>query len=336
MRGGFSRRCRSSGCRSAVLAAEAALRLVEADLARVEASLAETAQPNDPILGPLLSTVLPGSGKRLRPMVALLAGHLGDFQPDAMLHMATGVELLHTASLVHDDVVDESELRRGGQTLFSKVGNAVAVLVGDYLFAQSAARCVATNNIRVIGLFAQTLSSMCQGQIQEATRGNQPHLTVTKDAYLQTIWDKTASLFVLACEGSAILAGLNEAQIVEMRRYGDRLGLAFQIVDDILDFVGDESFLGKPVGSDLRQGTITLPVINLRDDLSDGEFRSAFEEYDVDRLVQIVRGSPSIERSYAEAERLLEEARASLRSLPAGEARDALENLTSYVVDRQA
>jgi geranylgeranyl pyrophosphate synthase len=152
---------------------------------------------------------------------------------------------------------------------------------------------------------------------------------------LQTIWGKTASLYVLACEGGAILAGLAEPQIVAMRRYGDRLGLAFQIVDDVLDFVGDESYLGKRVGSDLRQGTITLPVINLRELMPDGQFRAAFEDYDVDRLVDLVRTSPAVDRSYAEAEQLLEEARAALRTVPAGEARDTLASITHYVLDRR-
>ena len=312
------------------------LSLVQDELARVEQALAETAQPDHPLLGPMLSTVLPGSGKRLRPMLALLVGHLGEFRPEPMLHMATGVELLHTASLVHDDVVDESELRRGSRTLFTRVGNALAVLVGDYLFAESASRCVATQNIRVIGLFAQTLASMCRGQIQEASRGNNPHLTVTREAYFETIWGKTASLFVLACEGSAILAGLPEPQVQTLRTYGDRLGLAFQIVDDALDLVGDESLLGKRVGSDLRQGTITLPVICLRDGMPEREFRAAFEEYDVDRLVDLIRGSSAIDRTYAEAERLLAEARDALQLAPPGEARDALEALTGYVVERGA
>ena len=309
--------------------------LVREDLARVERALAETAQPDHSLLGPLLATVLPGSGKRLRPTMALLVGRLGEFRPEPMLHMATGVELLHAASLVHDDVVDESELRRGSRTLFTRVGNALAVLVGDYLFAQSAARCVATDNIRVIGLFAQTLASMCQGQIEEASRGSNPHLTVTRDDYLQTIWGKTASLFVLACEGSAVLAGLAEPQVQAMRRYGDRVGLAFQIVDDVLDFVGDESKLGKQVGSDLRQGTITLPVICLREAMRPEQFRAAFADDDVDRLVRVVRDSPAIDRAYAEAEQMLQEAREALKLVPAGEPRDLLDNLTRFVVDRR-
>lgn len=309
--------------------------LVQDGLAAVERALVETSQPDHPLLGPMLSMVLPGSGKRLRPALAFLTGKLGIYHADQHLHMAVGVELLHGASLVHDDVVDESDRRRGAQTLFTRVGNALAVLVGDYLFAQSANRCVATGDVRVIGLFAQTLASMCQGQIEEASRGGSPHLTLTREAYYQTIWGKTASLFVLACEGSAILAGLTEPQILAMRQYGDRLGLAFQVVDDILDFIGDEAQLGKPVGGDLRQGTITLPVICLREQLPGAEYRALFDAEDTAAIVDVVRGSPAIQRAQAEADQLLAQARDALQIVPAGPARDALESLTYYVVERR-
>lgn len=309
--------------------------LVQDGLAAVERALADTAQPDHPLLGPMLSMVLPGSGKRLRPALALLTGRLGTYDPERFLHMATGVELLHAASLVHDDVVDESDLRRGAQTLFTRVGNALAVLVGDYLFAQSATRCVATGDVRVIGLFAQTLASMCQGQIEEASRGNRPEETLTREQYYQTIWGKTASLFVLACEGSAILAGLTEPQIAAMRQYGDRLGLAFQVVDDILDFTGDEAQLGKPVGSDVRQGTITLPVICLRELVPPEQFRAAFAEEDRAAVIELVRTSGAVEQAQTEADQLLAEARAALAVLPDGVARDALDALTHYVVERR-
>jgi heptaprenyl diphosphate synthase/octaprenyl-diphosphate synthase len=187
----------------------------------------------------------------------------------------------------------------------------------------------------VISLFAQTLASMCQGQIEEASRGNAPELTLTREQYFQTIWGKTASLFVLACEGSAILAKLPEPSIAAMRRYGDRLGLAFQVVDDILDFIGEEAELGKPVGGDVRQGTITLPVICLRELISPEEFRAAFAEDDTTAVVDLVRTSGAVERAQAEADRLLAEAREALSETPAGAARDALEALTHYVVERR-
>src|SRR3954469_9420034 len=316
-----------------VISTVSSFALVQDGLAAVERALADTAQPDHPLLGPMLSMVLPGSGKRLRPALALLTGRLGTYDAERLLHMATGGELLHGASLVHDDVVDESDLRRGSQTLFTRVGNALAVLVGDYLFAQSATRCVATGDVRVIGLFAQTLASMCQGQIEEASRGNAPELKLTREQYYQTIWGKTASLFVLACEGSAILAGLSEPAIAGMRRYGDRLGLAFQVVDDILDFIGTEAELGKPVGSDVRQGTITLPVICLRDLISPEQFRAAFAEDDRTAVIDLVRTSGAVELAQAEADRLLAEAREALMEAPAGQSRDALESLTHYVVE---
>jgi geranylgeranyl pyrophosphate synthase len=318
-----------------VISTVSSFALVQDGLAAVERALAETAQPDHPLLGPMLSMVLPGSGKRLRPALAMLTGRLGQYDAERLLDMAVGVELLHAASLVHDDVVDESDLRRGAQTLFTRVGNALAVLVGDYLFAQSATRCVATGDVRVIGLFAQTLASMCQGQIEEASRGNAPEQTLTREQYYQTIWGKTASLFVLACEGSAILAGLPEPGIAAMRRYGDRLGLAFQVVDDVLDFIGNEAELGKPVGSDVRQGTITLPVICLREILPPDEFRAAFAEDDRSVVIELVRSSGAVERTQTEADRLLAEAREALAEVPSGQARDALEALTQYVVERR-
>jgi geranylgeranyl pyrophosphate synthase len=140
---------------------------------------------------------------------------------------------------------------------------------------------------------------------------------------------------VLACEGSAILAGLSEPRIAAMRRFGDRLGLAFQVADDILDFVGDEEHLGKPVGSDLRQGTITLPVICLREILDGDAYRQAFGAEDVAGVIELVRTSGAVERARDEADRLLDEAREALQVTPAGAARDALEALTYYVVDRR-
>jgi geranylgeranyl pyrophosphate synthase len=312
------------------------LTLIQDELAAVEAALIDTAHSDHPLMGPMLSMVLPGSGKRMRPALALLTARLGDASPKAMTDMAVGVELLHAASLVHDDVVDESALRRGDETLFTRVGNSLAVLVGDYLFAQSAARCVATGNQRVIALFAETLGSMCQGQIEEASRLGKAHRVLTREGYFQTIWGKTASLFVLACEGAAILAGLTETQVQAMRRYGDRLGLAFQVVDDILDFIGDERVLGKQVGSDLRQGIVTLPVLCLRDRLDPREYEAWFEREsdDMTQLVDLVRTSGAVEDAYAEARRLIDEAQESLTHLPPGPARDTLHEIASYTIER--
>jgi geranylgeranyl pyrophosphate synthase len=321
-------------------AIRAVLALVQSGLSTTEASLAALANNDDPVLGPMLSAVLPGSGKRLRPALALLIGRMRDAADQVALnHMAVGVELLHTASLVHDDIVDESDTRHGGATLYAKVGNALAVLVGDYLFSQAANECVATGNLQVVRLFAETLGAMAQGQINDANGqlggGGHQWATLSRERYFRTITGKTASLFVLACEGTGLLIGLSQAQVEGLRTYGQNLGLAFQVVDDILDFTSTAQEMGKPVGSDLRQGTITLPVILMRDrQLADGHVRAAFESDDVDRQVQLVQESGAIGAAYEEAEALVERARNALELLPQGIERDALDALAAYVTRR--
>jgi octaprenyl-diphosphate synthase len=301
--------------------------------------LTELATTDDPLLGPMLSTVLPGSGKRLRPALALLIARMGARDgAEPVDHMALGVELLHTASLVHDDIVDDSDTRRGAATLYARVGNALAVLVGDYLFSQAAQECVATGNLQVVRLFAETLGAMARGQIDEAhnqLKGHHAWETLSRDEYFHTISGKTASLFVLACQGTGLLVGLNASQVAALRTFGQNLGLAFQVVDDILDFTSTEQELGKPVGSDLRQGTITLPVILLRNGgVVDGRYRAAFESDDVELQVRLVLESDAIRAAYAEADALITEAREALRVLPAGIERDALDGLARFVTQR--
>jgi geranylgeranyl pyrophosphate synthase len=286
----------------------------------------------------MLGAVLPGGGKRLRPALALLIGRLGSPDQQALDQMAAGVELLHTASLVHDDVVDDSDTRRGEATLYTRVGNALAVLVGDYLFSQSAQACVATGNLRVVQLFAKTLGDMAQGQVNEANaqKSGRTWQTLTEQGYYHTIWGKTASLFVLACQGTAILAGLTEPQIQALGTFGEKIGLAFQVVDDILDFTSTEDVLGKPVGGDLRQGTITLPVILLRDrQLANGRFESTFAGDDAEAKVQLVQQSGAIAATYAEAERLVRDAREALHALPSSVERDMLDSLAAFVTARE-
>ncbi|HEY2592737.1 MAG TPA: polyprenyl synthetase family protein [Chloroflexota bacterium] len=314
------------------------LAMVQPGLVRVETELAGLAETDDAILAPMLSAVLPGSGKRLRPALALLIGRMapGKADADALNQMAVGVELLHTASLVHDDIVDESDTRRGGATLYTRVGNALAVLVGDYLFSRSAQACVATGNLEVVRLFARTLGAMAQGQIDDANRqlsGRHNWESLSRERYYRTISGKTASLFVLACQGTGQLVGLGSAQVDALRLYGENLGLAFQVFDDILDFTATEEELGKPVGSDLRQGTITLPVILARD-VADGRFRAAFESEDVDLQVRLVQESGAIPLALSEAEALVAQARSALKAFPEGKERDALDALAAFVTRR--
>ena len=316
-------------------------RPIEMDLALVEQRLAEAAAHPHPVVRALLEDVLLASGKRIRPAVTIACGKLFGKTSEPLHAMAAAVEILHTATLIHDDVVDQSDARRGEPTLYSVVGNAVAILAGDYLFAQAAATAAETNNLRIIRLFADAVRTLCAGQIDESSRAGADRYELDRDAYYRTIEAKTSALFVLACESGAVLSEASLLQAEGLRRYGRAVGLAFQIVDDILDIVGEEEMLGKPVGSDLRQGVLTLPMIYLRDEIPTSILEAAFADNGerdaaIGTISGLARESRAIERSYAEARGHVEEAIACLDVAPAGEMRDFLADLATSVVERRA
>ncbi len=311
--------------------------LVQKDLAAVENTLAQTVDTEDRLMRQLLGLVLPGSGKRLRPALALLCGRVNEYHSEPLVSFAAALEMLHTATLIHDDIVDEAGVRRGETTLNRKVNNSIAVLVGDYMFAQSAAYTAATRNLEVISSFARSSMTIIAGQIDESWSDG--GIGLTRDQYLRRIGNKTAALFALAAEGGGLLSNAPASVVRAMTHYGYQLGLAFQIIDDILDVVGDEASLGKPVGSDVRQGTVTLPAILVRDQVPETLFRSAFlgengREESMRLLLDTIRNGGGIEGSYAEAERLMAEACATLEPLPDGEVRRSLLDLASFVVRR--
>ncbi|MBU0493769.1 MAG: polyprenyl synthetase family protein [Chloroflexi bacterium] len=320
---------------------------IQDDLAQVEARLlAETRLPY-PHLGDVLSRLFQAGGKRVRPALALLAAHAvadGAFDPDQTIQFATGTELLHTATLVHDDMVDQSELRRGQSTLNTVLPSGLVVLIGDYLFARSAMLGSGVENVTLMTLFARTLETICTGELRQAFSNRD--WRQSKEAYYQKIYSKTAALFVLATEGGAMLvqAPLDTQQA--LREYGHKLGLAFQIVDDILDFVGTARELGKPVGSDLRQGTVTLPTLYYLTEAPADNPVHAYLDQGIDApedqrqrqltaALTAITGSPAIESSYREAETLAREAQAALHILPASPYRGSLHDLAEYVVRRR-
>jgi len=313
---------------------------IESDLAEVDRRLAEVSAHEHPLLRTILKQVMHAAGKRIRPAVTLASGGLFR-ETGATLHaMATAVELLHTATLIHDDVVDQAELRRGRAALFSIVGNSIAVLVGDYLFAQAAVTASETNNLRIIRLFAEAVQRLCAGQIEESSREGRERYWLDRGTYFRTIEAKTATLFVLGCEAGAILGEGEPEAVRALRRYGRALGMAFQVVDDILDLVGDEVALGKPVGSDLRQGVVTLPLIYLRDEIPVATLEAAFaidgaHEEAIQAIADIARTSPAIDRAYQEARNLADEAVEALVSIPGGPYRDVLVDLARSAVARR-
>jgi geranylgeranyl pyrophosphate synthase len=246
--------------------------------------------------------------------------------------------MLHTATLVHDDMIDNSLMRRGNPTLNAAWDDGVVVLVGDYLFARSAVLAAETESLRIISLFAKTLMLICSSELREALSIAKPN----REDYYWRISKKTASLFAAATEGGALLSEAPEEEVQALRSYGYNLGMAFQIMDDILDFTGDEEELGKPIGSDLRQGVITLPVLYFLEENPDrgsverilrgGEER---EEH-IHSLVTRIKGSGAIRSSQADAQGFTEEAKEALSVLPANEYRQVMLGLADYLMVRRS
>ncbi|MCS7276446.1 MAG: polyprenyl synthetase family protein [Dehalococcoidia bacterium] len=311
---------------------------VQQDLALVEEVIGSLRQVDYQPLAQMLELVLSTSGKRLRPALVLLAGTFGHYRLDLLVPLAASVELLHTATLVHDDVIDSADTRRGRPTVNSVFHNSTCVMLGDYMFAHAAELVARTGNIRVIRLFAHTLMVMARGEITQDMSAYDSRQDVQE--YLHRIAGKTASLFATACEGGAIVAEEPEEWIQALREYGYNLGMAFQIVDDILDFTGDEAEMGKPVGSDLMQGTLTLPSLLLMQRYpADNPVQRFFRERTEDHLQQavlMVRESDIPAESYAMANQFCRRALEALSPLPATEARRTLEELAQYILERRS
>jgi geranylgeranyl pyrophosphate synthase len=320
------------------LSTVAFLDVVRPGLDRVEAKLHQLAQVDYPLLATILHNLFDSGGKRLRPALVFLAAGFGPADQEQLAVLATAVEMAHTATLVHDDLIDNSLLRRGSPTVNALWHGGVVVLVGDYIFAKAAEMAAAVDVTAIGRLFGQTLAIICEGEIRQAStlRSWQQN----EDEYFRRIYAKTASLFAASSEASAILTKLTPQDQASLRDYGRQLGMAFQVVDDVLDFVGSESELGKPVGSDLRQGTITLPVIHyMHANPDDPSLRllaeSGFDDEErVTALVGAIRASPAIQRSYDSARDFADRARAALIGFADNDHRRSLLALADYAVAR--
>lgn len=229
------------------------------DLDEVEKRLRDAADINFPVLGDIVDTLIGAGGKRLRPAMLLLCAKPFNYAIENLVSAAAGIEMLHTASLVHDDTIDHAQLRRGQPTLNSMFDTGTVIMLGDYLFAKSAMLAAETMNPRVVAVFAATLGHICDGQLHEILTAHS--VEQSREDYERRIFGKTASLFAGAAEMGAILSGATDAEIESMRGFGSDVGMAFQIVDDVLDLSGSTEEIGKPAGLDLRQGTVTLPTM---------------------------------------------------------------------------
>lgn len=312
---------------------------VEKELALVEEGIKAVADVDYPWLSELLDYIVNSGGKRVRPALTLLAGKINSrYNLDSLIPVATGVELLHTASLVHDDTIDLSTRRRGKPTAASIWGWGVATLAGDYLFSKAAEQVSRARSVRADRLFAETLMALCTGELEESFSSFEENQT--REDYFRRIGNKTASLFSMATESAGIVNEATEQEITALRDYGYNLGKAFQIVDDILDFTADEDKLGKPVASDLLQGNLTLPAIMLKERYpEDNPIKAIFEnrgkEQSLDRAIEMIRNSGIISDCYGVAQDFTLEARQKIKILPDNPSRKALLELAGYVVERE-
>ncbi len=310
------------------------------DMILVEDLLESTKRVELPPLKRMIDHALEARGKRLRPALVLLAGTFGDYNLNKLVPLGAAIELLHTASLVHDDVVDGAESRRGRPTANAMFDNALTVLLGDYMFANAAEMVTRTGSIAVTRLFALALMKMTSGELDQDAAA----FDVGKDiqGYLWRIGGKTAALFANATEGGAMLAGCPESTVEAMRTYGYSIGMAFQIVDDILDFNGDEATMGKPVGSDLREGTITLPSLLLLERYPrDNPIKKFFtarrgREVRLQEAIDMVRSTEVLEISMDMAREYVRRATDAICRLADGEGKASLVEIGDYVLSRRS
>jgi geranylgeranyl pyrophosphate synthase len=311
---------------------------VQDRLLLVEEKIRSRADGHNPTLAAALNHLLTSGGKRIRVVVTLIAGKMVQADPDRLITLAAAIEALHTATLVHDDLIDGALIRRGIPTLNAQWSPAATVLTGDFIFAQAAKLAAETNSVPVMRLFSETLATIVNGEITQLFSSK---WTANREDYYHRIYAKTASLFETASAAAGLLAPVSDSDYELLRQYGYEIGMAFQMVDDILDFTGEQATMGKPVASDLRQGLITLPAIyyleiNPEDQLLKEMLKSNFYEEDqIGSILESIRSSGAIEKSLQEAHRAVARGLKALEKFPETSERRALEDLGRYIVERE-
>jgi geranylgeranyl pyrophosphate synthase len=309
------------------------------DLQAIDRAMLEKFESRSALLNVASRYLLASGGKRIRASLTLLCARLGPaYEEKRVYNVATAIEMIHSASLVHDDLVDEADVRRGRVTVHSKWGGNVALMVGDYLFALAAGQMAEASDPRIIKIFARGVERICEAELSPVT--DVEPLQKALDQYYTKIGGKTAALFECAAEGGIIATGGTLEQIAAARQFGYEIGLAFQIVDDVLDFTADEQTLGKPAGHDLKEGTITLPVLYAIAQGANEVVREAALAYHpsselVAAAVAEVRRVCATKRAFADAEQLVHKAIQRLDIFPESHTKDALVDLAEMVLRRK-
>ncbi len=311
------------------------------EMGAVNALISERmASKHAPRIPEVTAHLVGAGGKRLRPMLTLAAARLCGYSGPYHVHLAATVEFIHTATLLHDDVVDESAQRRGRPTANLLWDNKSSVLVGDYLFSRAFQLMTDTGNLRVLRILSDASATIAEGEVLQLTAAQD--LATDEAIYLQVVRGKTAALFSAATEVGGVIAGADEAHIAALFDFGDALGIAFQIVDDLLDFQGDASVTGKNVGDDFRERKLTLPMIKAisKADSQERAFwertieKGRQETADLDQAIALLHKHGALDETKAEALAWAGRAKAALEKLPAHDIRDMLRDLTDYVVER--
>ena len=317
---------------------EDCLALVADDMGRVDACLTERLASDVVLINQLSTYIISSGGKRLRPQLVLLSSGACGYQGIHHVTLATVIELIHTATLLHDDVVDASELRRGNDSANTLWGNEAAVLVGDFLYSRAFEMMVEVDNMRVMNILATTTNRIAEGEVMQLMNVRDPDLSESR--YIEVIQAKTARLFQAATELGGLLANQSAEVCNALAQYGMHLGTAFQIADDVLDYQSDESTMGKSTGDDLAEGKTTLPLIHAMRDGNDAQramLRQAITDADIsqiDKINEVITSTNAVENSLAAARESAEQAVQVLQSVPPSPYRDALESLARYSVDR--
>jgi all-trans-nonaprenyl-diphosphate synthase len=310
---------------------------VEADLRLLSENLIQLVGTRHPILSAAAEYLFGAGGKRVRPAIVLLISRATMLEQDISprhRRLAEITEMIHTASLVHDDVVDESSVRRGVPTVHSLVGNRVAILAGDFLFAQSSWYLANLDNLEVVKLLSEVIMDLAAGEIQQ---GLKRFTNLSIEAYLEKSYYKTASLIANSSKAAGLLSGVSRETSEHLYGYGRHIGLAFQVVDDILDFTGATETLGKPAGSDLKSGNLTAPALFALEEkpylevLIEQQFA---QKGDLEQAIALIKDSQGIKRSRELAAQHAQMAVDHIASLPPSKSRQALINLADYVLSR--